>query len=294
LQVDISCSTANDDKEEQGTSCDDLRPPESTECKAGSYHDSSPNTLKFTYIGGSCEQSSTTQKDTFQCEDINGGPSMIPSVHLECTSNDDDTSGMVIYDNEVTIGMSFSLEGGDSPLPGSIQCRVKDAKDHTLQIMTIGLMDELNVKDVFGSLRLENCDSVGCLVEIFYLLTISNDGNTHLEITSVELASNGKRDNILDDVPDTSLDAGERTQTRQSNNLDICISGTVQTEVEVIAKPPTGSPISSNVVNLIVEVPGFPQHESDDKPCSTGGKKGTLPPQKKIQEMSLFSLFSLF
>jgi hypothetical protein len=188
------------------------------------------------------------------------------SVHLECTSNDDTSSGMVLYDNEVTVGTSFSLDSGDkNPLPESIQCRVKDKDDHTLQSMTIGLIkDELHVKDIFGSIRLENCDSVGCLVEVIYLLTISNDGNTHLEITSVERTRNGNTENIIDGVPEKSLDAGESTQTKESDNLDICISGSVQTDVEVTARPPTGSPISTNVVNLIVEVPGFPKHESDD------------------------------
>jgi hypothetical protein len=260
--------------EEEEKSCDDLKPPESTQCTAASSTNGSPKMLKFTYIGGSCEQSSTKQ-DSFDCQDIDGGPSTIPSVHLKCTSQENDTDGMFIYHNEVTIGTSFSLEGGDNPLPDVIQCTVNDASDRTLQIITIGLLDDLNVKDVFGSLRLENCDSVGCLVEVIYLLTISNDGNTHLEIISVDLTRNGKTNDVLDTVPDTSLDAGERTQARESDNLDICISGSIQTDVEVTARPPTGNPISTNVVNLIVEVPGFPKHESDDQPCSIRGKKGT-------------------
>ena len=218
----------------------------------------------FTVIGGTCDQS-INEQDEFNCQDTNGGPSEDDDMNLHCNDQD----GNVVFDGvSVAIGTQITF-GELSDLPEEIKCSVMDNQGHTLQTFNIRTTDEdeLYLKDVFGSLQLESCDSQECRVEALYVYSIVNDGNSQLEIVSVDRSRNGATDNVFDLAQDANLRPGESTSVNEADVIDVCMHASIVTNVEAAGKPPSGSPISANDI-YILEVTGLPEPDIPE-PCVT-------------------------
>lgn len=216
----------------------------------------------FTYIGGNCDQSVNSQ-DAFECHDSDGGPSDDDDAHIVCSDQD----GVEAFKGVVAVGDQISF-GDKKDLPAEIFCTVKDSEGSLLQEFSIRTTDydDLYLKDVFGSLQLESCNSLECLIDITYVYSIHNDGTTSLEITSVDRSREGSTDDVTGLVNDGNLRPGESTPAEEPSVLDICVYGSVVTIVEATGKPPSGSPVSSDGT-YIVETQGLPERETSE-PCS--------------------------
>lgn len=253
MQVDVTCT---DDK--NGDNCNAIGTPEPA-CGNGI------DTLMFTYIGGSCDQSVNSQS-SFECHDSDGGPSEDDDAHIDCCADQD---GGEVFKGVVAVGDQISF-GDKKDLPAEIFCTVKDNEGSVLQEFNIRTTDydDLFLKDVFGSLQLESCNSLECLIDITYVYTIQNDGSTSLEITSVDRSREGSTDDVTGQFNDGNLSPGESTPAQEPSVLDICVYGSVITIVEATGKPPSGSPVSSDGT-YIVETQGLPEREIAE-PCSNG------------------------
>ena len=252
MQVDVTCTG-----DKTGENCNAIKTPEPA-CGDGI------DTLMFTYLGGNCDQSVNSQ-DSFECNDTAGGPSGNDDAQIACADQDDGK----VFEGVVAVGGQISF-GDKKDLPAEIFCTVKDNEGSVLQEFNIRTTDYdyLFLKDVFGSLQLESCNSHECLIDITYVYTIQNDGTTSLEITSVDRSREGSTDDLTGLVNDGSLRPGETSPAEEPSVLDICVYGSIVTIVEATGKPPSGSPVSSDGT-YIVETEGLPEREIPE-PCSNG------------------------
>jgi hypothetical protein len=218
----------------------------------------------FTFIGGDCDQS-INEQDEFKCQDIDGGPSEDDDVHIQCKGRE----GNEVFDGVVSVGSQITF-GEKSDLPDEIECIIMDNEGHTLQSLNVRTTDddELYLKDVFGSLQLESCDNQECRVDAVYVYTIVNDGNTQLEIVSVDRSRNGATDSVFDLAKGANLRPGESTSSDEAGVIDVCMHASVVTIVEAAGKSPSGSPVSANDI-YVVDVIGLPEPETP-QPCVTG------------------------
>ena len=141
-----------------------------------------------------------------------------------------------------------------------------------MQTFNIGTTrhDDLFLKDVFGSLQLESCDRLNCLIDVMYVYTIQNDGNTHLAITEVERSRERLLDDLVDSVQDKNLRPDEHTSAEETDVIDVCVHASIVTFVEAIGEPPSGSPISADD-KYVVDVDGLPAR-AIPSPCIGKGK----------------------
>ena len=257
LQVDITCSA-----DDNGPECQQLTPPE-PEC------DNNVDTLVFTYIGGDCDQSRNTQDDFF-CEDSNGGPSNDDSATIEC---EDERGNEIFEENEVRVGSQVTLGDRDA-YPELVQCFVKDNRGRTLQTFTVASarFEDLYLKDVFGSLQLESCDRLNCLVPVTYVYTIQNDGNTELDVTRLDRTRDDMTEDVVRLVEDKRLRPDENTPAREASRIDVCVEDMIRTSVRAVGAPPSGSPVTADD-SYEVTTEGIPFREIP-KPCVSGKGKG--------------------
>jgi hypothetical protein len=253
-RIEITCTSDNN-----GRDCTDLETPK-PEC------DKSVDTLAFTFIGGDCDQNINTQ-DEFFCQDSDGGPSDDDAARIKC----EDEDGRDIFNDVVAIGSQITL-GDRDDLPDEIMCSVMNNQGAALQTFNIGTtsQDDLFLKDVFGSLQLESCDRLNCLIDVTYVYTIQNDGSTDLEITEVERSREGISDDLIDSIQDTNLRPDENTSAEENAVIDVCVHTSIVTVVEAIGEPPSGIPGSAEDT-YVVDVDGLPDREIPS-PCSGKGK----------------------
>lgn len=218
----------------------------------------------FTFIGGNCDQSINVQ-DEFKCQDTGGGPSEDDDVQIQCKGQD----GKDVFAGVVAVGAQITF-GQKSDIPDEIECIVMDNEGNTLQTFNVRTTDEdeLYLKDIFGSLQLESCDNQECRVDAVYVYTIVNDGNTQLEIVSVDRSRNGATDSVTDLANNVNLRPGESTSANEAGVIDICMHASIVTLLEAAGKSPSGSPVSANDI-YVVDVTGLPEPEIPE-PCVTG------------------------
>jgi hypothetical protein len=171
----------------------------------------------------------------------------------------------------VNIGSQVTF-GDKNDLPDLIQCFVKDTSGDTLQTFTIGTtgFDDLFLKDIFGSLQLETCDSLNCLVRVTYVYTVQNDGNTQLEIVRLDRTREDMDDNVVNLVQDTSLQPNQKTPAEEPDTIDVCIEARIVTAVTVEGDPPSGSPVTADDT-YTVKTDGLDEREI---PCAGKSGKG--------------------
>jgi hypothetical protein len=172
------------------------------------------------------------------------------------------------------VGSQITL-GGRDDLTTQVSCTIKDNKGNRIQVVAIGTSrnDDLFLKDIFGSLQLETCNSLDCLVDVSYYYTIKNGGETDLEIVEVERSREGITDNLVTRLPDTSLRPQEQTDVRETDVIDVCVEAEIITVVTADGEPPCGYLVSDSDT-YVVQTHGLPEREVPSKPCVPGKGKG--------------------
>jgi len=238
VDVDITCV------DEEGTDCAERAletPP--LQCDDGE----NINVVTFTYIGGGCDQSSNTQDipSVIECEDFNGAPDETNESRIICVDESPDGGTFItkLFDETVTVGEQFTVKGtAGSTLGDSIFCEIKqnNFRRQELKINTSG-KEDLYLKDVFGSFKLESCDEKDCLVPITYTYSITNVGQGPMDITEVMRSRGDNTVDLLDEVGKKTLEFKESTTLEDKDIIDVC----VKDEIEIIkfsakADPPNG------------------------------------------------------
>lgn len=231
VDVEITC------EDEEGTDCDDIE--SSLSCNVGLVIQD----LTFTYLGGRCSQSSNTQDE--ECEDLNGGPSRRRDMRIVCHSGDDDDTTILFFNDIVSVGQTFTVtnDAPRQPLPREVVCEIVEPeggeKRQCVTIATRGA-EELFLKDVFGSLRVERCDNKSCSIPIAYTYTLENVGQTSMTIDRFQLTRGGSTEDLLDEIDDKDLEFGETRVLRDEDTIDVCVEDVILTSVAVEASPPEG------------------------------------------------------
>ena len=210
LQLEIFCTT----KEDDDIDCDDIPTP-AYQCS------NNPESVSFTFIGGRCDmdtQSSGT------CDDSNGGPPTRGESVIKC---EDDNGGRTLFEDTVSVGSEFSVEGRNGKLPETLSCTVTDEDGKELQTVTMktGGREDLYLKDKFGSLQVEACDDQDCTVDIVYDYVVTNSGPIDLTVTSLEIDRAGESEDLIDEIDDTKLSPGESTTVSENDVVDVCVDG---------------------------------------------------------------------
>lgn len=186
------------------------------------------------YVGGLCDQSRNSQ-DNDSCRDFNGGPIDGPDSRIVCASG----VGNTFHDAIVSVGEMVVIPAPFGPESDRLFCTIS-ANETQLQTVVVSGEENFFLKDVYGSLQLERCNTQSCVVPITYTYVIENTGNISLGVVSVDRTRNGQSDDLIDDVDPKSLIAGESTQVQESEVLDVCAIGSFDTVVRVMANSEQG------------------------------------------------------
>jgi hypothetical protein len=150
-------------------------------------------------------------------------------VLVTCYDNE-----QVLSQAEVRIGDEFSISG--TPLPDTLNCVVTSLDEAIVyQDVTFSLVNGLTLKSSFGSLLVEQCGDLDCIVDVTYEYTTANVGTEPLEITSFERTRNEEIVDLIDLVDPVSIGAGESTITQEPDVVDYCVASSISTDVAVFA-----------------------------------------------------------
>jgi len=240
-KVEITCITDSD------VSCNQIETPEAL-CDR-------PNQISFTYDSQSnCEDSLNQQgiDENDICEDLEV---LEDRVFITC----EDASmnvGLLVFPTTVASGDKFTVfgSGNASPLPETIRCSIKDMDGKDLQRNLIQTPGPLHLKEKYGSLQVQMCDDQDCLHTATMTYTLHNEGTNSMTIISVTRELTGEDpEDLVSKLSSNPLDVGERSNTTESFELDICQTSKIVAKIDVDAQPDDG-PECDGYSSYIIEI----------------------------------------
>jgi len=164
------------------------------------------------------------------CLDFIGGPPVDTEVLITCFDN-----VVVLAQETVSPGGSISVSG--TPLlPTSLSCVVSTLDEATVyQELIFSPRAAFTLKSTFGSLEVEQCGALDCIVDVTYSYTLSNIGEAAINITSVMRTRDGATDELIDLVNPKEIDVGESTVIQDPDVVDYCVAGNINTGIVVAA-----------------------------------------------------------
>lgn len=215
----ITCETAD------GTECNAFSVP-TLQC-------ASPlSEVGFQYTGGDCSASNNAQGENASCEDTNGGPPADTEVLVQCIDNNIDA---VLASAILSPGGTFDVVGdAGGLLPAELECTVSSADGSTLyQTLFFSTTQSFTAKSEYGSLEVESCDDLECIIDVTYSYTATNAGESPINITSMTRIRDGETLDLTDQVDPTELDVGEQTVVTEPDQVDYCVTSSITTEVKI-------------------------------------------------------------
>jgi hypothetical protein len=192
---------------------------------------SSLSQVRFQYTGGDCSDSNNDQRDDV-CEDTNGGPPADTEVLVQCL---DSESNAVLASELLSPGGTIDVAGeGGGLLPGKLECRVSSTDESSLyQTLFFGTTQRFFAKSVYGSLEVESCDALECIIDVAYSYTATNAGEAPINITSMTRVRDGDTLDLTDQVDPKELDVGEKIVVTEPDQVDYCVTSSITTEVMI-------------------------------------------------------------
>lgn len=225
LDVQTSCTTMTNG------SCRDLAYPTANQCTYPI------DTVIFRYAINTCDQSSNHQSSLGQCSDVAPFDASA-SVMITCHGSDGDELDVSPF--IVAPGDVFSLADNiDAELPESIQCTISAANGNATQVVKIFTGNNTDgpiyLKDTFGALTVEGCDTVTCIEELHFTHSIYNAGSMGTDITNITRDFDGASKNLLEYLPINPLYPGETSSIEEIQMIDVCKSTaeTYKTDITV-------------------------------------------------------------
>jgi hypothetical protein len=187
--------------------------------------------VRFQYTGGDCSDSNNDQRDDV-CEDTNGGPPADTEVLVQCL---DSESNAVLASELLSPGGTIDVAGeGGGLLPGKLECRVSSTDESSLyQTLFFGTTQRFFAKSVYGSLEVESCDALECIIDVAYSYTATNAGEAPINITSMTRVRDGDTLDLTDQVDPKELDVGEQFIVTEPDQVDYCVTSSITTEVMI-------------------------------------------------------------
>lgn len=214
--------------DENGVSCDEIVPPQG-ECETGA----SLDTVIFQVELCSCDESRNTQADfLFSCTDVAPLPSN-ERVRITCLTADINT---LLFSGVVEEGDFIALSHPvGRTLPDRARCNIFSQAGSLLQSLTIRMseQDDLYLKDKFGSLTMEACNTQKCTKDIFYTYTVENTGDTPMTVTKFERVRNGNREALNPNQIPFELAPGDSKMSEEAETVDLC-EGKLRSDVSQI------------------------------------------------------------
>lgn len=157
--------------------------------------------------------------------DSNGGPPGDEQVQVACGNPTRLTAFLVVP------GETFEVS--DSPLD-VLYCNVTSPDEVILyQELIFSTQSSFTAKARFGSLEVEQCDDLDCIVGVTYSYTASNAGEAPINITSMTRTREGETVDLTDMVDPTELDVGESTVVEEPDEVDYCVPSVITTRVDI-------------------------------------------------------------
>lgn len=184
MQAEIECRGPD------GTPCVDIESPNGL-CTIGDEID----VIRFRVNPETCEDSQNSQDDVSVCTDGNPMPPVGQTVRVTCV----DGSTVIYGPANVIVGDIFTVNNPNGgPLPDSITCSITNESGFEFQEVSINTSGDvqLELKDTFGALEVEGCDDQSCPTVIDYEYTITNTGQTNMDITLFQRTRNGVTEDL--------------------------------------------------------------------------------------------------
>lgn len=110
-------------------------------------------------------------------------------------------------------------------LPEEISCAFFSQGGDLLQSIIINTsgQEDLYLKDKFGSLSLEACNSQQCLADVTYTYKVENSGSTSMTVSKFDRFRNGDQANLLPDRIPFELGPGDFATASEIQIVDLCI-----------------------------------------------------------------------
>jgi hypothetical protein len=215
VDVGITCQTFD------GTECNEFFVP-TLQCE------SELSTVRFRYTGGDCSTSDNAQGDAV-CIDSNEGPPADVGVLVSCSDGD-----VSLTQTLVSPGETVEVSASTDLLPETLVCSVT-SEDETIiyQELEFSTQASFSAKNSFGSLEVEQCDDLDCIVDVTYSYTTTNAGEAPISITSLIRDRDGDVVDLTDQVDPKDLDVGESTVVEEPDQVDYCVASSITTSIDV-------------------------------------------------------------
>ena len=237
VDVSLSCVLSN------GQPCTSISTPDTGVC------DIAPiESITLSYIGMGCDVLGNSQREEAQCFD-QAQIGFDEPVSIECRSLSGDS--LTVDPQSVQPGGAL-LVSSLNELPDKILCIIYDGEGSQLQSNQIDTSGKvrLDLGDTFGALRLDGCqrerESLSCLESLAYQVDLVNIGIVNMTTTRVSFLFNGQSFDLLEEIRQNPLMAGQSTTLVPSLEINVCDTNELLAEVSVQADPPSGSPCGDN------------------------------------------------
>lgn len=149
---------------------------------------------------------------------------------VQCLDND---IAVVLFSELVSPGDTVEVVGSGL-LPETLECRVTSPDESTLyQSLFFNTRTSFTAKSRYGSLEVEQCDDLECIIDVTYSYTATNAGEAPINITSMVRIRDGDTLDLTDQVDPKELDVGEQTVVEEPDQVDYCITSSIVTEVKI-------------------------------------------------------------
>jgi hypothetical protein len=206
--------------------------------------------LQFKLTESNCNGSKNTQDENSICEDSDlfVASFLDKPIDILCLN---ESNGEIIFSETSFIGETIKLKNSNGWLPEKMTCKTMTEQEHEIQKVTFDTSGgiDLFLKNTFGMFELDSCEIENgqvqqCIMPIQYKYTVTNNGNTEMEVTNMERRRNNRSNYIIDQVQQASLHPGENppgdsTPVIERDVVDLCKSQLHETTVlvESEAKP---------------------------------------------------------
>ncbi len=225
----------------RGVPCSQLLPPSGI-CSIGE----EIVALTFAITSSTCEDSRTSQDQSFECQGVENLPREGTVVVVSCQ----DSSGQEFYNDTAPVGASVTIQGpAATGLPDVVTCIIaNESPGNQLQSLTFdtsGSVDLL-LRDKFGMMELISCDVSGqplqnCNVPVLFSYELENNGALDLNVTSLTRIRDGQNASLIDSIERANpLSPGDIVSTTEAEDLDLCVDGAYQTTIIVGASQLAG------------------------------------------------------
>jgi hypothetical protein len=142
----------------------------------------------------------------------------------------------------VSPGGTVEVSASPGLLPATLVCSVTSEDLGTglpiqlYQELEFSTQRNFGVKSTFGSLEVEQCDDLDCIIDVTYTYTTTNVGEAAINITSFLRERDGDTADLTDLVDPKEIDVGGTTVLEEQDQVDYCVTSVITTVVQIFSE----------------------------------------------------------